>query len=69
MFWLILIVVTGVITLLVLGSFGWRVFVAARELMGEVAKTSKVIAEAKETLNGIAEMDGVKAVRSRTQHD
>ncbi len=69
MFWLILITVTAVVTLLILGSFGWRVFVAARELLREISKASKIVGDATEMLGTLGEMDGVKAMRARTQHD
>ena len=68
-YWLILIAVTAVVTMLILVSFGWRVFVAARELLREVSKATKIIADATEVLGAFGEMDGVKAMRTRTQHD
>jgi hypothetical protein len=69
MFWLILITVTAVVTFVILGAFGWRVFVAARGLVRQLSATMKIVDQATETLNGIAEMDGVKAMRTRTQRD
>jgi hypothetical protein len=69
MFWGLLIAVTGVVTLVILGSFGWRVWVAVRGLMREVAKATKIIGQATEMLGSLDEMDGVKAMRARTQHD
>ena len=69
MFWVILIAVTGVITLVIVGAFGWRVFVAVRRLMREIGKATKIMGQATEVLNGLNDMDGVKAMRARTQHD
>jgi hypothetical protein len=69
MFWVILIAVTGVITLVILGAFGWRVYVAVRVLLREIGTATKVLGQATEVLNGLNDMDGVKAMRARTQHD
>lgn len=69
MYWVLLITITGVVTLLITAAFGWRVFVAARELLREVSKSAKVLSQANELLGSAQEMDGVKALRSRAQHD
>ena len=69
MYWVLLITITGVITLVITAAFGWRVFVAARELLREVTKSAAVLSRANELLGSAQEMDGVKAMRARTQHD
>jgi hypothetical protein len=69
MYWVLLITITGVVTLLITAAFGWRVFVAARELIRELTKSAAVLDEATQLLSSAQEMDGVKALRARTQHD
>ncbi len=69
MYWVILIAITGVVTLVITGAFGWRVFVAARGLMREVSKATKVLTEAGAVLSSAQEMDGFKAMRGRSQRD
>src|SRR6266568_4746359 len=68
MYWVLLITITCVVTLLITAAFGWRVFVAARGLLREL-KTTAVLDEATALLSSAQEMDGVKALRARTQHD
>jgi uncharacterized membrane protein (DUF106 family) len=69
MYWVLLITITGVITLVITAAFGWRVFVAVRELLRELKKSAKVLSQATELLSSAQEMDGVKALRSRAQRD
>ena len=69
MYWLLLITITGVVCLVITAAFGWRVFVAARGLIRELKKTSAVLNDASETLRGVQEMEGVKALRARAQAD
>jgi uncharacterized protein YneF (UPF0154 family) len=69
MYWVLLITITGVVCLVVTAAFGWRVFVAAKGLLREIKKTSSVLNEAGETLRGVQEMEGVKALRARAQAD
>jgi hypothetical protein len=69
MYWVLLITITGVVTLVTTAAFGWRVFVAARELLRELNKSAAVLNRANELLSSAQEMDGVKAMRARTQHD
>jgi hypothetical protein len=69
MYWVLLITITAVVTLLITAAFGWRVFVATRGLLRELKKTSAVLGEATALLSSAQEMDGVKALRARTQHD
>lgn len=69
MYWVLLITITGVVALVITAAFGWRVFVAARELLREVTKSAAVLSRANELLGSAQEMDGVKAMRARTQHD
>jgi uncharacterized membrane protein (DUF106 family) len=69
MYWVLLITITGVVTLVITAAFGWRVFVAVRELLRELKKSAKVLNDATDLLSSAQEMDGVKALRARTQHD
>jgi uncharacterized protein YneF (UPF0154 family) len=69
MYWVLLITITGVVTLVVTAAFGWRVFVAARQLFRELKKSAAVLGQATDLLSSAQEMDGVKALRARTQHD
>jgi|tagenome__1003787_1003787.scaffolds.fasta_scaffold17114643_2 hypothetical protein len=69
MYWVLLITITGVITLVVTAAFGWRVFVAAKGLIREIKKTSATLNDAGEMLRGVQEMEGVKAMRARAQAD
>jgi uncharacterized protein YoxC len=69
MYWLLLITVTAVIALVITAAFGWRVFAAAKGLIRELKKTSSILDDASETLRGVQEMEGVKAMRARAQHD
>jgi hypothetical protein len=69
MYWVLLITITGVVTLVIVAAFGWRVFAAAKDLIRELKKTSVVLNEASETLRGVQEMEGVKALRARAQAD
>jgi hypothetical protein len=69
MYWLLLITITGVVTLVITAAFGWRVFAAAKGLIRELKKTSAVVDEASETLRGVQEMEGVKALRARAEAD
>ncbi|GAA1956336.1 hypothetical protein [Catenulispora subtropica] len=69
MYWLLLIAITGVVCLVITAAFGWRVFVAAKGLIRELKKTSAVLNDASETLRGVQEMEGVKALRARAQAD
>ena len=69
MFWLLLITITGVICLVITAAFGWRVFAAAKGLIRELKKTSAILDDASETLRGVQEMEGVKALRARAQAD
>jgi hypothetical protein len=69
MYWVLLITITGVVCLVITAAFGWRVFVAAKGLLREIKKTSSILDEASETLRGVQEMEGVKALRARAQAD
>ena len=69
MFWLLLITITAVLTLVITAAFGWRVFAAAKGLIRELKRTTAVLNDASETLRGVQEMEGVKALRARAQHD
>ncbi|NUR27637.1 MAG: hypothetical protein HOV83_17645 [Catenulispora sp.] len=69
MYWVLLITITGVVCLVITAAFGWRVFVAAKGLFREIKKTSSILDEASETLRGVQEMEGVKALRARAQAD
>jgi len=69
MYWVLLITITAVVVLVIIAAFGWRVFVAAKGLIRELKKTSTVLNDASETLRGVQEMEGVKAMRARAQHD
>ena len=69
MYWVLLITITGVITLVITAAFGWRVFVAARRLLREIKKPSAILDDASQTLRGVQEMEGVKAMRARVQAD
>jgi hypothetical protein len=69
MYWLLLITITAVVTLLIVASFGWRVFVAAKGLVREVKKASLVMGEATALLDSAQEMDGFKAMRARASHE
>jgi uncharacterized protein YneF (UPF0154 family) len=69
MYWVLLITITGVVCLVITAAFGWRVFVAAKGLIRELKKTSAVLNDAGETLRGVQEMEGVKALRARAQAD
>jgi hypothetical protein len=69
MYWVLLITVTGVLALVIVAAFGWRLFSAAKGLIRELKKTSTVLNDASETLRGVQEMEGVKALRARTQAD
>ncbi|MFL6111769.1 MAG: hypothetical protein ACJ786_10510 [Catenulispora sp.] len=69
MYWVLLVTFTGVITLVITAAFGWRVFVAAKELIRELKKTSAILNDAGQTLRGVSEMEGVKAMRARAQAD
>lgn len=69
MYWLLLVTITAVVTLLIVASFGWRVFVAAKGLVHEVKKASLVMGEATALLDSAQEMDGFKAMRARTSHE
>jgi hypothetical protein len=69
MYWVILVTITGVITLVITAAFGWRVFVAAKGLIRELKETSAVLNDASQTLRGVQEMEGVKAMRARAQAD
>jgi len=69
MYWVLLITITGVVSLVITAAFGWRVFAAAKGLIKEIKKTSAVLNDASETLRGVQEMEGVKAMRARTQGD
>ena len=69
MYWVLLITITGVITLVITAAFGWRVFVAAKGLIREIKKASAILNDASETVRGVQEMEGVKAMRARAQAD
>ena len=69
MYWLLLITVTAVVALVIIAAFGWRVFAAAKGLIRELKNTSSILDDASETLRGVQEMEGVKAMRARAQHD
>jgi uncharacterized protein YneF (UPF0154 family) len=69
MYWLLLITITVVVALVITVSFGWRVFAAIKGLMRELKRTSAVLNDASQTLRGVQEMEGVKALRARAQHD
>lgn len=69
MYWVLLITITGVVTLVITAAFGWRVFVAAKGLIRELKKTSATLNDASQTLRGVQEMEGVKAMRARAQAD
>ncbi|MEY9927646.1 uncharacterized protein YoxC [Catenulispora sp. GP43] len=69
MYWVLLITVTVVLTLVITAAFGWRVFAAAKGLIRELKKTTQTLNDASETLRGVQEMEGVKAMRARAQHD
>jgi hypothetical protein len=69
MYWLLLITITAVVTLLIVASFGWRVFVNAKGLIREVKKASVVIGEASALMESAQEMDGFKAMRARTSQE
>jgi hypothetical protein len=69
MYWVLLITITGVVTLVIITAFGWRVFVAAKGLIRELKRTSVILNDASETLRGVQEMEGVKAMRARAQAD
>ncbi|NUR62748.1 MAG: hypothetical protein HOV87_29445 [Catenulispora sp.] len=69
MYWVFLITVTCVVSLVITAAFGWRVFVAAKGLIRELRKTSAVLNDASQTLRGVQEMEGVKALRARAQAD
>lgn len=69
MYWLLLIVITTVVALVIIAAFGWRVFAAAKGLIRELKRTSTVLNDASETLRGVQEMEGVKAMRARAQAD
>jgi uncharacterized protein YoxC len=69
MYWVLLIAITAVVALVITAAFGWRVFVATKGLIRELKKTTSVLNDASQTLRGVQEMEGVKAMRSRAQHD
>jgi hypothetical protein len=69
MYWVLLITITAVVALVITAAFGWRVFAAVKGLMRELKKTTSVLNEASATLRGVQEMEGVKAMRARAQHD
>lgn len=69
MYWVLLITITAVVALVITAAFGLRVFVAAKGLIRELKKTTSVLNDASQTLRGVQEMEGVKAMRARAQHD
>jgi len=69
MYWVLLITITGAVTLVITAAFGWRVFAAAKGLIREVKKATTILNEASETVRGVQELEGVKAVRARVQAD
>jgi hypothetical protein len=69
MYWALLITITAVVAVVIVAAFGWRVFAAAKGLFRELKKTTQVLNDASETLRGVQEMEGVKAMRARAQHD
>jgi uncharacterized protein YneF (UPF0154 family) len=69
MYWLLLITISLVVALVITAAFGLRVFAAAKGLIRELKKTSAILNDASETLRGVQEMEGVKALRARAQHD
>lgn len=69
MYWLLLITITAVVTLLIAASFGWRVFVASKGLVREVKKASLVIGEATALMESAQDMDGFKAMRARASQE
>jgi hypothetical protein len=69
MYWVLLITITAVVALVITAAFGWRVFAAAKGLIRELKKTTSVLNDASETLRGVQEMEGVKAMRARAQAD
>lgn len=69
MYWVLLITITAVVALVIIAAFGLRVFAAAKGLIRELKKTTSVLNDASETLRGVQEMEGVKAMRARAQAD
>lgn len=69
MYWVLLITITAVVALVITAAFGLRVFAAAKGLIRELKKTTSVLNDASETLRGVQEMEGVKAMRARAQAD
>ncbi|MEY9891218.1 hypothetical protein ABIA35_005622 [Catenulispora sp. MAP12-49] len=69
MYWVLLIAITAVLALVITAAFGLRVFAAAKGLIRELKTTTTVLNDASQTLRGVQEMEGVKAMRARAQHD